>query len=36
LIEGHYRATAYVGLNWPEKIPMFVGSSPQMHRWHWF
>jgi len=36
LIEGHYRATAYVGLNWPEKIPMFVGSSPQMHKWHWF
>ncbi len=31
LIEGCYRATAYVGLNWSESIPMFLGSSPQMH-----
>lgn len=36
LIEGHKRATAYVGLNWPENIPVFLGSSPQMHKWHWF
>ncbi len=36
LIEGHYRATAYVGLTWAENIPMFLGSSPQMHKWHWF
>jgi hypothetical protein len=36
LIEGHYRATAYVGLHWSENIPMFLGSSPQMHNWHWF
>jgi hypothetical protein len=31
LIEGHCRATAYVGLNWSGNIPMFLGSSPQMH-----
>jgi hypothetical protein len=36
LIEGHCRATAYVGLNWSENIPMFLGSSPQMPNWYYF
>lgn len=36
LIEGHYRATAFVTLNWSENISMFLGASPQMHKWHQF
>jgi hypothetical protein len=33
LLEGHYRATAFVGLNWPENVPAFVASSPAMKLW---
>lgn len=36
LFEGCSRATAYVGLNWPEKIPMFLASSQFMHGWHFY
>jgi hypothetical protein len=36
LIEGHCRATAYVGLSWKESIPAFLASSSLMHRWHWY
>jgi len=35
LVEGHTRATAYVGLNWPH-ISALIGSSPTMHNWHYY
>ncbi len=36
LIEGLSRATAYVGMDWAENIPMFLASSPLMRQWHWY
>jgi hypothetical protein len=33
LIEGHCRATAYVGMDWRENIPMFLAFSPLMAQW---
>lgn len=36
LFEGCSRATAYVGLNWKERVPMFVASSQFMHGWHFY
>jgi hypothetical protein len=33
LIEGLCRATAYVGVEWQENIPIFLASSPTMDRW---
>lgn len=36
LIEGHSRATAYVGLDWNENIPVLVASSSTMKQWHFF
>jgi len=35
LVEGHKRATAYVGLNWP-RISTLVGYSPTMHNWCYY
>jgi len=35
LVEGHSRATAYVGLKWPH-ITALIGSSPTMHNWHYY
>ena len=36
LLEGHSRATAYVGLNWNENLPALVASSSTMKQWHFF
>lgn len=36
LIEGHCRATAYVGMDWRENIPMFLASSISMAQWDYF
>jgi hypothetical protein len=36
LIEGHSRATAYVGLGWNTNIAAFLASSPFMHRWYFY
>ena len=36
LIEGHCRATAYVGLEWKENIPIFLGSSSNMCGWEFY
>lgn len=35
LVEGHSRATAYVGLNWP-RIPAVLGRSAGMRNWHYY
>jgi hypothetical protein len=35
LVEGHSRATAYVGLNWP-LIPALLGYSAGMRNWHYY
>ncbi len=35
LVEGHTRATAYVGLNWP-RFSALLGFSATMHNWHYF
>jgi len=35
LVEGHKRATAYVGLNWP-RISALLGFSATMHNWHYY
>jgi len=36
LVEGHCRATAYVGLKWVAGIRALLGSSPLMRRWLFF
>ena len=36
LIEGHCRATAYVGMDWRENIPMFLASSISMAQWAFY
>jgi hypothetical protein len=36
LLEGHSRATAYVGLEWNPGILTILGSSPEMSKWFWF
>lgn len=36
LLEGHSRATAYVGLNWQRNIRILIGSSAVMCRWHYY
>lgn len=33
LVEGHCRATAYVGLKWRKNIDMLLGTSPKMRSW---
>jgi hypothetical protein len=35
LVEGHSRATAYVGLNWPH-ISAVLGFSSTMHNWRYY
>jgi hypothetical protein len=35
-MEGHTRATAYALTGLPDEIQVFVGTSAEMHRWHWF
>jgi len=36
LVEGHSRATAYVGLKWEHNISALLGSSPIMSNWHYY
>jgi hypothetical protein len=36
IVEGHCRATAYVGLDWNHPIPALLGSSPQMRSWYYY
>lgn len=36
LVEGHCRATAFVGLRWPNKIEMFLGGSLSMRSWYFY
>jgi hypothetical protein len=36
LIEGHCRATAYVGMDWRENIPMFLAYSTSMAQWDYY
>lgn len=36
LIEGHCRATAYVGMDWRENVPMFLASSSSMAQWDYY
>lgn len=36
LVEGHSRATAYVGLNWQRNITILVGSSAMMFKWQYY
>jgi hypothetical protein len=36
LVEGHSRATAYVGLNWQCNITIIVGSSASMFNWQYY
>jgi hypothetical protein len=36
LVEGHCRATAYVGLDWNCSIPALLGSSAQMRSWYFY
>jgi hypothetical protein len=36
LVEGHCRATAYVGLEWVAGIRALLGSSPLMRGWLFF
>jgi hypothetical protein len=36
LIEGHCRATAYIGMNWSENIPIFLASSISMAQWAFY
>lgn len=36
LVEGHSRATAYVGLNWQRNISALLGFSATMHNWHYY
>lgn len=36
LVEGHSRATAYVGLNWQRNISALLGFSVTMRNWHYY
>jgi hypothetical protein len=36
LVEGHSRATAYVGLEWKNNIPIILGHSVRMHEWIYY
>lgn len=36
LLEGHSRATAYVGLKWSKNIEMILGSSPRIRSWFFY
>lgn len=36
LVEGHSRATAYVGLNWQYSISALLGFSSTMDNWHYY
>lgn len=36
LVEGHSRATAYVGLCCPRNIPALLGFSSTMRNWHFY
>lgn len=36
LVEGHSRATAYVGLKWSKNIEMILGFSPEMRSWFYY
>ncbi len=36
LIEGHSRATAYVGLQWAKNIEMLLGRSPFLYQWQFY
>jgi hypothetical protein len=36
LIEGHSRATAYMGFQWTKNIEMILGRSPLLHQWQFY
>jgi hypothetical protein len=36
LVEGHSRATAYLGLNWQRNIKVLVGFSATMYNWQYY
>jgi len=36
LVEGYARATAYAAVAVSEPIDLFVGFSPNIHRWYWY
>ncbi len=36
LIEGHSRATAYVGLQWPKNVEMILGRSAFLYQWQFY
>lgn len=36
LVEGHSRATAYVGLDWQRNISALLGFSATMHNWQYY
>jgi len=36
LVEGHSRATAYVGLKWQRSITALLGFSPTMNNWQYY